>query len=227
MRRLWLSDTELVMAGAVVGLIGLALAAVGWRRASALSIPLGVGAVLVATAELPAWALLPVAVVGAAAWRLPPRWPWPAGLGLAAAGAFLAVPDTEALLPFLPAVLPVAAIAAVGARPWPVSGLAATTLLHVEIVLRGARGRPAAVVPCLVCLGIGLCLAATTTPSQPLVGRAVRWLLAGIAVLVVARTAGLAAEPGSAAALAAGVALLHLAADAVVRRSLRRLGQAV
>lgn len=147
-----------------------------------------------------------------------------AGPGLFAitvAGAYLAVPDTEEVAALLGVALPLAALG------WPIravalgrSGAAGATALLFWAAAVGSRGRPAALIGAVTCLGLlgGLPVGRLLAPrAGRALRRAPRWtvvLLAALAqvglVVAAARGAGLRADETEAVALAAPVALVAL-----------------
>jgi hypothetical protein len=221
--------------GLVVGIVGVAVVCglpVLRNSATAMALLAAPCAWLVAVDASPtAWirlVVLATATIGAVAVsRGETAW---ADVGVtpllfagAAAGAYLAVPDTEEAAAMLGAVAPLALLG------WPVRGVtlgrggaASLVTLFAWVVAIGGRGRTPSIIGGLACLGVLVWLAAA-----PRVRTWLRWprhnariggspqvlglIAADAAIVVVAsRVAGVSADLGFAIVVAAATAILAL-----------------
>jgi hypothetical protein len=145
----------------------------------------------------------------------------PALFAVSALGVYACVPDTEEAAALLGAAV---ALATVG---WPLrlvtlgpSGAAAAIAVLAWVAAVGGRGRPAATIGALACVGLlaglaaGAALAGRAAPALrrwPLAARAVAVLAAQVGVAALAsRWAGLQTDPVEAAALATFAVVLSL-----------------
>ena len=205
-----------------------------WRAAAALPF-----ALLIATADaLPrlAWfqVLVAVAVAGGGALAAATDTAWrdeaaaPILLAVTAAGTYAAVPDTELAL----AVVGVALWFAVLAFPWPLArlgagGAAGAVALVVWAAAFGARGRPAALVGAVACLGLlavlplGARLGAGMGSALDGAGLRARVVVLGVVqvavALLAARTAGLQSSVAKAVAFTLPPATIAVALATVLQ----------